>query len=484
MGSETSAQELSTVLPKGRTIFEFCPLKLSEKRLLEAVREGSVCDLVNPQRVRELRQFLIGAKNDDAFRSLALDVIRSAEPVIRYREYRLPEHIKCRADVEPTILREVLAELPGFADGHALATRGATDEDGAASQIITALLELFEREVEIDGGYGWRAVERDDDTVEVRAEVLRVLALGGDAAHPVHEKGVQISGARITGKLDLEGTAVVPLRCTGCWFDETPDLSRARLTRLSLTGSRIPGLNANAARIDGGLDFDLGFRSDGKVLLTAVEIGGDLNCHAGKLRNRTEDGTGQALNAKDARITGTVTFCHGFSAEGEVSLLGAQIDNVLYCHGGAFRNRTPSGGGRALLAPAARISGEVSLCGGFLADGAVDLSNARIADNLNCEGAAFRNYAADGTGQALNATDARIARNLRLSSATVEGEVLLTAVEIGGELGCHAGKLCNRTEDGKGKALNAKGAKNQRPSHFLPWLLCRRRSLAARRTDR
>lgn len=418
----TSAQERPRVLPKGRTVLEFSPLKPSEERLLAAVREGTVCDLADTQRVRELRQILIGAKSDDAFRSLALEVMRMAEPVVRYREYRIPEHIKGRADVEPTILREVLAELPGFADGHPAASRGATDEDGAASQIITALLELFEREVEMDGGYGWRAVERDGDAVEVRAGVLRVLALGGDAAHPVHEKGVQLCGARITGKLDLEGTAVVPLKCTGCWFDETPNLSRTKLTGLSLTGSRIPGLNANAARVDAGLDFDLGFRSDGQVLLPAVEIGGDLNCHAGKLRNRTEDGKGQALNAMGARIAGKVAFCHGFSAEGEVKLLGAQIGGALYCHDGAFRNRTISGEGTALHASAARIGSEVSLCHGFLTEGVVRFTGAQIGDNFVCQGSTFDNLIQ-------STSDSReAAMALALDSARVDGTLIIQSI--------------------------------------------------------
>ena len=39
----------------------------------------------------------------------------------------------------------------------------------------------------------------------IRAALIRFLALGGDAANSVHERGVQLRGAWIIGALDLQG---------------------------------------------------------------------------------------------------------------------------------------------------------------------------------------------------------------------------------------------------------------------------------------
>jgi hypothetical protein len=43
------------------------------------------------------------------------------------------------------------------------------------------------------------------------SELIRFLALGGDALHPVHEEGVMLRGAWITGLLDVH-QCKLPLR--------------------------------------------------------------------------------------------------------------------------------------------------------------------------------------------------------------------------------------------------------------------------------
>jgi len=48
-----------------------------------------------------------------------------------------------------------------------------------------------------------RADEKTCKSAPVRAEFLRFLALGGDAASPMHERGIEIAGAYVVGTLDL-----------------------------------------------------------------------------------------------------------------------------------------------------------------------------------------------------------------------------------------------------------------------------------------
>ena len=42
------------------------------------------------------------------------------------------------------------------------------------------------------------------DAVKIRAGFVRYLALGGCAAHQVHEKGIWVEGAWIEGRVDLD----------------------------------------------------------------------------------------------------------------------------------------------------------------------------------------------------------------------------------------------------------------------------------------
>src|SRR5688572_13765088 len=51
--------------------------------------------------------------------------------------------------------------------------------------------------------------KRGTKSNRVRASFLRFLALGGDASTAIHEHGIRVRGAWITGVLDLESCRVV-----------------------------------------------------------------------------------------------------------------------------------------------------------------------------------------------------------------------------------------------------------------------------------
>jgi len=98
----------------------------------------------------------------------------------------------------------------------------------------------------------------------VRAALVADLALGLDPARRVRLEGVRISGATITGPLDLEGArrpemdgaiAAAPLHFRDCTFDHPIDLSRAHLAVFEAVGSTIPGFKAVEAKIAGPLDL-------------------------------------------------------------------------------------------------------------------------------------------------------------------------------------------------------------------------------------
>ncbi len=92
-------------------------------------------------------------------------------------------------------------------------------------------------------------------------------------------------------------------------------------------------------KVRGAVFLNDGFSAEGEVRLLGAEIGGDLACVRGTMKNAAQkdvEGSGDALSADGIRVTGHVFLGNGFSAEGEVRLLGAEIGGDLACRGGGF----------------------------------------------------------------------------------------------------------------------------------------------------
>ena len=77
--------------------------------------------------------------------------------------------------------------------------------------------------------------EAADDAVRVRAGLIRVMALGGDADHRTHERGVRIKGGFVEEKVDLAHYRLIKsLWLEACCVSEGMDLEGARLADLLL----------------------------------------------------------------------------------------------------------------------------------------------------------------------------------------------------------------------------------------------------------
>ena len=91
--------------------------------------------------------------------------------------------------------------------------------------------------------------DRDDTARTVRAELLRFLILGSNDSFRMHEKGLSVSGARVTGILDLEGCRIPrDIRLKDCLFDASPLLRSAIIDNLFLDGSALPGLRPTGSK--------------------------------------------------------------------------------------------------------------------------------------------------------------------------------------------------------------------------------------------
>jgi len=215
--------------------------------------------------------------------------------------------------------------------------------------------------------------EGPDDTRKIRAVVLRQLIIGGVKEDPTHDWGVNITGAYVTGELDISfATAKGPTILCYCLFDEALVALQARFEVLNLSGSHLPALNAQGAKVAGHVFLRGGFHATGAVSLSGAVIGGGLECDGGRFE--TEEGF--ALNAQAAQITGNVFLRGGFHATGEVSLSGAVIGGQLDCVDSTFENRVE--GGRALNAQEMRCEGGLFFRGVTCTSGIINLTASHV----------------------------------------------------------------------------------------------------------
>jgi hypothetical protein len=269
----------------------------------------------------------------------------------------------------------------------------------------------------------------------VRGEVIAALLLGARPAEAGRIAAVRLSGARISGPLELgHGVIASPVRLRGCDIGGVIDLSGARTRDIDLAGSTLAGLTAPRSVVDGNLSLDgcacsgpvllggahvtgslsltgsrltcpgatalLGNRLsvdddlialrasvDGELRLAGARVGGSVLLAGASLRNAP----GYALNAPNLSVGARLLARDGFSADGEVRLAGLQVESDLSFRDAVLRNPA----GIALLAYGITAGGSVTLAGGFRAQGAVRLSRSRIGAALNLGDAHLDNPAGD-----------------------------------------------------------------------------------------
>jgi hypothetical protein len=285
--------------------------------------------------------------------------------------------------------------------------------------------------------------EKWPDARNVRADLIRWLCVDREAREQVDPRGVWIRGARITGALDLSFTNVpFPLLLLSCRLEQDLRLGYAKMPVLSLEGSWTGAIGADGLKLEGDILLRNGFHAEGEVRLLGAAIGGDLNAEGGTFKNLKSDKnpnpTGRALTADGINVTGGVCLRNGFSAEGQVRLLGATIGGNLDATDGTFKK--PSGNAlnpdgtkneTALNADGIKVTGDIFLRKAFSAEGEVRLLGATIGGNLEATGGTFKNQ----NGNALIADRIEVHGNVFLRNAFhAEGAVRLVGAEITGQL--------------------------------------------------
>ncbi len=188
----------------------------------------------------------------------------------------------------------------------------------------------------------------------LRADRIAWLCTDDHAFRFVGHKGIQIIGAKIEGELDLLFTRLAfPITFFSCRVLEPMDFRNGKVGGLFCDGSHIAGLAADGLSAKGDINMRNGFSAEGEVRLLGAYIGGSLDCSKGRFQNPE----GVALNADGLKVEGDVNLRDGFHAKGEVRLLGASIGSNLDFSDGRFINPK----GNALNLEGAVINGDVLL---------------------------------------------------------------------------------------------------------------------------
>lgn len=213
----------------------------------------------------------------------------------------------------------------------------------------------------------------------VRAGVLAALLLGANPPRPGAVAALRLTGARVTGALDLSGADighVITLR--RCRLEEPVLLHGAATRTLRLGECRVPAVYADLAAVEGRLTLNGTVLDGGPLTLVNARITGELQLNGARISGAGDD---WALRAGGLVMGGGVFCGGGFRARGGLRLTGAQLPGGLFLAGAEIEALA----GTALSAANAQ-AGTVDLAGITVA-GAIAFPGAQITDRLSFAGA-------------------------------------------------------------------------------------------------
>jgi len=254
----------------------------------------------------------------------------------------------------------------------------------------------------------------------LRSKVIAWLCTDPEASALVTHRGINMTGARIDGHLDLSFARMpFPLAVGRSSLPDGICLQYVRMRALSLRGSHAGPINADRMKVDGDVFLDEKFEGDGEVCLLGAEIGGLLSCSNGRFTKAEEKPDDFALNADMMKVGGSVFLNEKFEAKGGVRLGGAEIGGQLSCRNGHFSNpkdkpedkpedkpkdeAKDEPDGFALSADGMKVGCDVFLDEKFEAEGEVRLVGAEIGGQLTCSNGHFSNPKDKPDGFAFNA---------------------------------------------------------------------------------
>jgi hypothetical protein len=252
----------------------------------------------------------------------------------------------------------------------------------------------------------------DDPARVVRAEVISALLLGAREPTQGHVPAVRLSGARVTGALDVSGGEVgCELRLRRCVLDETPDFSNARARQIRIGDCVLPGFDGGGLRVDGFFSLS-GSEVDGEVRLIRAYVTGGLRLNGVRFHN-----PGRFALFAGGLTVDVGAFVRNSEIVGGIRLTGARMTGGLFMEGTTLREDT----GYALDGENMIVQDRMECSHGFVADGMVRLRGARIDGTLSFDRGVVR---APGR-RSLHLSHARVEELILTPSEPILGEVTL-----------------------------------------------------------
>ena len=303
----------------------------------------------------------------------------------------------------------------------------------------------------------------------VRADFLRFLILGGDENTPIHEWGIRVYCAWVTGDLDLQFCEIPkPFALDLCVLEGEINLVHAQAKSIRLNGSMIHSLNGDGLRCSGGIFLKRWFYSYAGIRLVGAQIDGSLECSGGRFATH---GARSAIDLDITTITGSLHpnwdshlgSLTRFQAEGAVRLGGAKIGGDLDCQGGLFNNPDEFSivadgaevGGAAKFTSAHEHSGPILVDGQplkFQSFGTIRLVCAHIKGDLEFFGADL----SANNGHALFCDSAIVGRRLLFRESPQEGYIF--PISVRGQISLNGATVGILVDDfeiwGKASALD------------------------------
>jgi hypothetical protein len=253
---------------------------------------------------------------------------------------------------------------------------------------------------------------------EVRAEVISELLLGAQPVVPGRAPALRLTGAHITGSLELPYADVKSMIwLKHCELDQAVQLE-GTTRRVVFHTCRLPGLVARGVLVDGQLSL-YGSQIDGGVALLGATIKGELNFSKSRLLGHK----GMAISAARLDVRGNL-LAKDLEAIGRIELPGAQIAGNLDFSGAHVRNP----GGQAVNAERVAVGDQLKFTD-FRSEGQVMLRGGRIDGQVLFDNACLANPGR----YALHASALTVGDSLYLwKDFAADGEIVLRRARING----------------------------------------------------
>ncbi len=320
------------------------------------------------------------------------------------------------------------------------------------------------------------------DASVIRASRIAWLVSQPDAQNWVTPRGIQVSGARIIGTLDLAfASTPYPLVFTSCYFDDPMLMQGATLSFVRLGCSRIEAIFGDGVSVSGSFEISDGSLVRGPVHLAASSFGLEFAClgsdigageyggliledaEASRITIRGGNSFSAPIQLSDARVVGSVLIedtritvhsgdaivgrnlrvgtdlvLDNVEASGPLVLIGADVEGTLYVCNSTLSSKS----GMAIDARFAHLGGMLQLGPELNCSGGIALTGA-VVGGINC----VNTLISSSPEPAMTCGSARIEGSVIFSgSSKIEGRTDFINANIEGDLACSDVEFANPSE--------------------------------------